>query len=128
MVVNPADEESLDDEETKWKLWVAESIGELLAAAPTLAALPRRERIAQAMTVCVEQAARSTESVLAQALGLGMGGAWEWLHEGVLPRLDLLLRLCDLVDISLLDFLIVSLLNVVSRWCILGANHSEGDR
>jgi len=103
--MSPAEDEKLEAEETGWHMWMAENIGELLAVAPTLPVLPRRERITYAMAVCVEEAARGTESVLAQALGLRPAGAWEWLHTERTPRLDLLLRLCDLVGISLLDFL-----------------------
>jgi transcriptional regulator with XRE-family HTH domain len=103
--MNPAHDGNLDEEEGEWHVWAAESIGELLAAAPTLPAFPRKERIAHAMGVCVEQSARGKASVLAQALGLWPGATWEWLHAGKLPRLDLLLRLCDLLDISLLGFL-----------------------
>jgi len=102
---DPVENEIPGAEQTEWQVWVAESIGELLAAAPTLPALPRRERIAHAMGVCVEQAAGGMKSVLEQALGLRSGGACRWFHSVKVPRLDLLLRLCDLLDISLLGFL-----------------------
>jgi hypothetical protein len=102
---DPVENENPGAEQTEWQVWVAESIGELLAAAPTLPALPRRERIAHAMDVCVEQAAGGMKSVLEQALGLRSGGASPWFHAVKVPRLDLLLRLCDLLDISLLGFL-----------------------
>ena len=64
------------------------------------------------MGVCLEQAAGGTESVLARALRLGPGNAWCYLRRGRVPRLELLLRLCDLVDISLLDFLMEEDLHV----------------
>lgn len=110
--MNPMNDEGLEGEDAAWQLWMAESIGEVLAASPTLPALPHRERIAQAMAACVQQSARGKASVLAQALGLSMGGAWSWLHGESLPQLDLLLRLCDLLDISLLDFLTAEDLHV----------------
>lgn len=102
---DPTNGENLDEEHIEWYVWMAESIGQLLAAAPTLPTFPPRERIAHAMNLCVEQSARGTASVLAQALGLWPGAPWGWLHAETIPKLDLLLRLCDLLDISLLDFL-----------------------
>jgi transcriptional regulator with XRE-family HTH domain len=110
--MNLMNDAGLAGEDAAWRLWMAESIGEVLAASPTLPALPHRERIAQAMAACVQQSARGKASVLAQALGLRMGGAWAWLHGESLPQLDLLLRLCDLLGISLLDFLTAEDLHV----------------
>jgi hypothetical protein len=101
----PTENDNPGDEQMEWQVWVAESIGVLLAAAPTLPALPRRERIAYAVGVCVEQAAMGKVTVLAQALALSLGAVWGWLHKAQVPRLDHLLRLCDLLDLSLLGLL-----------------------
>lgn len=108
----PTESENLGVEQMEWQVWVAESIGVLLAAAPTLPAPPRRERIAYAVGVCVEQAAMGKVTVLAQALALSWGAVWGWLHRASVPQLDHLLRLCDLLDISLLDLLMEANLHV----------------
>jgi hypothetical protein len=101
----PPQDENRGDEQMDWEIWVADSIGELLAAAPTLPALPRREKIAHAVGMCVEQAAMGKVSALARALRLSLVGVWEWVHTARVPQLDHLLRLCDLLDISLLRLL-----------------------
>lgn len=110
----PAGNGGLRDEETGWQMWVAESVGELLAAAPNLPAPPPRERIAQAVTVCVQQVAGGKVSVLARALGVSLPTACGWLHGESVPRIDLLLRMCDILDISALDFLTAEELDVRS--------------
>jgi hypothetical protein len=93
------------EDELRWQTWVVDSVGELLAAAPGLAAPPRKERIAQAIAACVEQGMVRGLATVSCELGLHRDRVRYWLKRGGVPQLDLLLRLCHRFGISPLHFL-----------------------
>jgi hypothetical protein len=101
----PVGDEVLSEKELKWQTWVVEAIGELLAAAPSLSAPPPKARIAEALSVYVEQVAGGDARMLACRLGLAKERIWHCIRPGYVPRLELLLKLCHCFGTSPLYFL-----------------------
>ncbi len=101
----PVGAEVLTEDEWRWQSWVAEAVGELLAVTPNLVVPPPRERIGQALHVCVEQGAGGNLSALAQKLGLCRSRMANW-HDGRrLPSLQMLLWVCNRLETTPLRLL-----------------------
>lgn len=108
----PIETDALTEVEWRWHAWVAEAVGELLAATVSLGAPPQRERIGQALHTCVEQVTGGNFSALARKLDLGRLRMVEW-HEGsALPSLEMLVWMCHRVGTTPLRFLTDDLLVV----------------
>jgi transcriptional regulator with XRE-family HTH domain len=85
----------LTEDEWRWQSWVAEAVGELLAATSTLEVFPRRGRIVQGLRACVEQAAGGNLSALAEKLGLCRSRVALWKDGRHLPSLEMLVWVCN---------------------------------
>ncbi|MBU0493747.1 MAG: TniQ family protein, partial [Chloroflexi bacterium] len=92
--VTPTDSVELPEDEWRWQTWVVDTVGELLAAAPHLMDLPRRESIAAAMTVYVEQAAGGNMNALARELRISLSAVSTWKLTRSVPQLQRLLQVC----------------------------------
>ena len=85
---------------------VVDAIGDLMAAAPRLTSPPKRERIAQVLSACVDELGEGSIAAFARLLKQPRNTVWVWHNGQVLPSLDILLKICDCLEISLMDFLI----------------------
>lgn len=92
-------------EELMWQTWVTNSLGELLAAAPLLPKPLPGERVAQAFQVFVKQITEGNIAAFARMLQIPKNQVWMWHRGKVLPQLNRLLTVCYCLDLSLLDFL-----------------------
>lgn len=99
------EDQALDESEIEWQRWVTNAIGELLAIAPSLSTLPPRERVAVAVSACVEQASNGKQAVFAREIGISLSPVYNWLNRKSIPQLDFLLRICYYCGISPLQFL-----------------------
>lgn len=99
------DSEALSEDETKWQAWVVDAVGELLAAAPNLPISPRRERIAVAVSACVEQVTGGNAKALAHELRISPTAVGRWRQGRHVPQLDLFLRVCYRCGVSPLRLL-----------------------
>ena len=90
-------ERRLTYDEYQWQYWVAETVSELLAAAPSLSTLPRRERFAEAIATYLEDFDGNV-SALARKLRVSRRTIRDWRQGLQIPQLDSLLRLCYLVE------------------------------
>lgn len=95
--------EALGAEVGAWQSWVNEAVGDLLVASP-VATPPRRNRIAQFITECVELAGGLT--AFAQTMGLRLGTVCQWRLGAQLPSVGALVALCYRLDLSLRDVLL----------------------
>ena len=91
----PAGDEALAPDELRWQAWVGQALGELLAAAPGLAAPPGRERVPLALRRAARQVTGGNVSALADRLGLRMVTLASWAGGRTTPCLGLLLQACD---------------------------------
>jgi DNA-binding XRE family transcriptional regulator len=77
-----------------------------MAAAPRLTSPPKRERIAQVLSACVDELGEGSIAAFARLLKQPRNTVWVWHKGQVLPSLDILLKICDCLEISVMDFLI----------------------
>jgi DNA-binding phage protein len=92
-----------DDIEKQW--WIAERVGELLAAAPDRTVAPQKEQIASMLSQCVDHYTQSNVSALARKMNVSPSCLWRHLGKGDIPFFDTLLQLCYTLSIPPLEFL-----------------------
>ncbi|MBD2455271.1 helix-turn-helix transcriptional regulator [Nostoc sp. FACHB-87] len=98
-------QEFLSKEELQQQIWVAEVIGELIAATPYLETPPLKENITKSLGIPIEIVSDGNVAGFARLLGLPKNTVWMWTSGKTLPQIDLLLRICHFLGITLLDFL-----------------------
>ena len=81
-----------------WHLWVAEMVGQLLAAAPTLLTPPSRQQFASTLTAhmaLLTGGGYGCQRAFTRLVGVPDKLLASWRSGEVLPTLDLLLRVCQ---------------------------------
>ncbi|WP_334173564.1 TniQ family protein [Sinomonas sp.] len=105
-IPEPAEAGAATPEEDEAHLWIAQALGDLIAAAPTLPTPPRREHLLQALAASVERVAQGNRRAWARTLGLVIETAAQW-HTGLtLPSLSFLLLICSRLGTTPLRFLL----------------------
>jgi len=99
------DNRALTNDGLSWGNWVATVLGEILAAAPRLPFVPRRQDIAQTIRLCVEHIANGNASEFARELQAGRGDVSKWQLGKALPKFPSLLGLSFRLGISLLELI-----------------------
>ena len=90
----PIGDEALGDDALRAQTWIVDAVGELIAVAPSLATLPRREQIPRTLAASVEQVASGNRSAWARRLGATTRSHDNW-HTGIMrPSLGRLLQVC----------------------------------
>lgn len=95
----------LSKEEIIWQTWVIKTLGELLATTPCLSKPLPREVVAQAFYRYVNQIAEGNTSAFARMLEIPKNKVWMWQMGKVLPELNVILKICFTLQVSVLDFL-----------------------
>ncbi len=103
------------EEDWTWHHWVNSMIGDLLAAAWNVSSVPSRTRVAEALTLCIQQPPRKSISEFAHELGVTRATAQHWFSHQKLPQMDMLLRICSVLGISLCEFLLSDLTTLCPR-------------
>lgn len=106
------DFQTLTSDQLLWAIWVATTLGELLAAAPQLSFPPTRELLTQTISLCAEHTSCGNASAFARLLHVGRGDTSKWQRGKALPRLALLLSMAYRLGTSLLDFLSGNVVNL----------------
>ncbi len=100
------DTASLSEDEQNWQWKLGNSIGELIAAAPKLPALPSLEGIALGIAYYRSKGAvNESLNSMAERLEVDPYQLWSMQSKQHAPRLEYLLRLYFLMDLPPLDFL-----------------------
>jgi transcriptional regulator with XRE-family HTH domain len=102
--MEPVEAEPLTEDTRRWHAWVAEMVGELLAANGRLVP-PPRERVGQALDRCMEQVTGGNFSAWARTLGLDRVRLLQWHNGHHLPSLEMLVWLCHRLGTTPLRFL-----------------------
>lgn len=92
------------DHELEQQIWIGKSLEELIIAARRLPS-PPKERTAQSISLCVNQASDGVMNRFARLIGKRKNTVWGWQHGQTQIPIDDLLRICNRVGISLVDFL-----------------------
>ncbi len=91
--------------EWDYELWIAEQIGALIAAAPSLAALPTKDTVTTALNHCCDLWLEGNGRSFAHLLGASNTQGPRWYRGLALPPLRTLLKLSHLTSIPLLQLL-----------------------
>jgi hypothetical protein len=92
------------DHELEWQIWIGKNLEDLIIAARRLSP-PPKERTAASISSCVNQACDGVMNRFARLIDKPKNTVWGWQHgQGQIP-IDDLLRICNRVGISLVDFL-----------------------
>jgi transcriptional regulator with XRE-family HTH domain len=95
----------VDSHEFAWQQWVTHTLGAVVARLSEISAQPKRERIRQVVSDAVDHLADGNTAAFARSLGLPRATVENW-HEGKrIPELDMLLRLCYRLDLSVCEVL-----------------------
>ncbi|HVB11460.1 MAG TPA: TniQ family protein [Bacillota bacterium] len=97
-----------EERQSAWHLWVAEMVGQLLAAAPTLQTRPSRQRFAGTLTAHMARVTGGDygcRRAFTRLVGVRDNLLASWLSGEVLPTLDVVLRVCRRLGITPLDLL-----------------------
>jgi transcriptional regulator with XRE-family HTH domain len=92
------------DHELEQQIWIGKSLEELIIAARRLPS-PAKERTAQSISLCVNQASDGVMNRFARLIGKRKNTVWGWQHGQTQIPIDDLLRICNRVGISVVDFL-----------------------
>ena len=96
---------SIDDAAAwKYRAWVAESVGLMLASGAHLASTPTKETVTGSLMRCVESGAVGDVKALAKQAGVETYQASGWLR-GFRPQLSAILKICYRVNLEVADFL-----------------------
>ncbi|MEH2128735.1 TniQ family protein [Nostoc sp.] len=98
--------QNLEEHDLQFEIWIAQSVGELLAKAPYLTPLPLKDSIAKALCSYVSQVAEGNVAAFARQLQIPRNTVWVWCKGENQPSIKALLQICYCLKISLLDFLI----------------------
>ena len=85
--------------------YVTHALGAVVARLPVVSVEPKRERIRQVVSDAVEQLADGNIAAFARSLGLPRGTVENWCQGKRIPEMDMLLRLCYRLDLSLCEVL-----------------------
>jgi hypothetical protein len=97
--------EAIQADELKWPIWVVETVGDLVAAAPRLSELPSRAKIAEAINACVNQMAGGNAASFSHELQMWESQTWRLQHGHGPVTIDLLLKICHHAGVSLVRLL-----------------------
>lgn len=84
-----------------WQQWVIEALRTIVAQLPSLQSCPERERIRLVVNRAAERLTNGNIAALARLLGLSRNTVENWCQGKRIPELDMLLRLCYRLNLSL---------------------------
>ncbi len=96
---------TVDSHEFAWQQWVTHALGTVVARLPEISVEPKRERIRLVVSDAVEHLADGNAAAFARSLGLPRGTVENWRQGKRIPEMDMLLRLCYRLDLSLCEVL-----------------------
>jgi transcriptional regulator with XRE-family HTH domain len=96
-------QEPIDPEmpEFAWQQWVTETLGTVVAQLPSTQGCPKRERIQLVLNHAVRRLASGNIAAFARLLDLPRNTLENWCRGKRIPELDMLLRLCYRLALSL---------------------------
>jgi len=101
-VAPPADRRQAD---LSYPYWSARALGELVASAPDLRSVSLRSVLKENLIRCVEGFTGGNRSAFSEATHCSNATVSAWLKGRNVPRIDSLLRICDHLKLSVLQFL-----------------------
>jgi transcriptional regulator with XRE-family HTH domain len=100
-------QESIDPEASEfiWQQWVTEMLEVVVAQLPSTLDCPKRERMQLVVNHAVKQLAGGSIAAFARLLDLSRNTVENWCQGKRIPEMDILLRLCYRLHLSLVEVL-----------------------
>lgn len=89
----------------EWLIWASHTVGELIAQIPDFSISLPTTTVAQSIQIVVNITHKGNIAAFARSLRLPKNTVWMWHQGKATPRLDVLLKICRGLGISLIDFL-----------------------
>jgi len=86
-----------------WQRWVTDMLGTVVAQLPSVQNSPKRERIQRVVNHAVERLTSGNITAFAHLLDLPRNTVENWSQGKRIPEMDMLLRLCYRLDLSLCE-------------------------
>jgi transcriptional regulator with XRE-family HTH domain len=109
---SPSRDETMN--EFEWHLWVANTLGNLIAQAPDQSSPLPRETIKKALTVFVKKCTHGNLFAFGESIGVSQSEVTQWYAGKTIPTLDKLLRISYRLNSSLNEFLQVDILSTTT--------------
>ena len=93
------------DREFNWDLWVTQNLGELLATSSSCEISFDKELVSKSLLNYAQQNTDGNIAALARQLKMPKNTVWLWCKGKNQPSLEMLLRICYCLEISVWDFL-----------------------
>ncbi len=109
-LIASADQE-LSQEELNWQSFVTASIGEVIAAGPSITTQPTREKVRESVSACVNRYVKGNVTEFARFIQVSPSTVSNWYRGENVLQLDMLLQLCHRLGLSTLEFLKGNIIN-----------------
>ncbi|WP_445633956.1 Helix-turn-helix domain-containing protein [Nostoc sp. DSM 114161] len=96
---------TLSEEELHSQTWIVEVIGELISSTLFFNSPPVKEEITKSLSLVIDIVTDGNIAEFASLIGIPKNTLWMWQTGKALPVLDMLLKICYRLEISLLDLL-----------------------
>ena len=100
-----ATEKSMSESNLEREIWIAKSVGELLAAAPELKGFPLRERLSTNLSACIAAATSGNLLAFADLTRTPRGALRYWVSGAHRPQIGTLLRMCNQIGVPVTNLL-----------------------
>lgn len=91
-------------ENETWQAWAIGNLGDILSKSPQLE-ITQIKKVSQSFQNIINQTTEGNIAAFARLIGFPKNKVWMWSKGKVLPQLSTLLKICYLLDLSLLEFL-----------------------
>ena len=99
-----------------YEVWLANQIGELIAAAPNLRAQPTKNMVCESLFSFIDLTSGGNRDGFARAFDVKKTTVQSWGRSRPLPQTDLVLKICYKMSVSLLDFFVTKTYLADSEW------------
>jgi len=96
----------LGRDKMSYELWVANQMGELIAAAPGMPTDPPIDRVTEFAPTYIDRISNGNVSAFARLVDVNKMTVYSWCRCRAVPRLDLLLKVCNRLGVTFSDLLI----------------------
>ncbi|MEP0957515.1 helix-turn-helix transcriptional regulator [Microcoleus sp. FACHB-1515] len=96
---------NIAEQELEVLLWISKSVGELIAATPSMASAITKQDLAKAFKAHINVVSSGNKAEFARQLQLPKNTVWLWCNGRNLPQLDTLVQICHRLNRSLIEFI-----------------------
>ncbi len=117
----------LSKEQLEWQNYVIVNVEKIIFTSFNLHKSFSRDAISKSLNIYIDQITRGNIAAFAKITGNPKNTVWMWSKGKSIPQLDVLLRICYFLDLSIIDFFEVDKLNshhikVLNYYTVLNKN------